>query len=228
MLGQKIGKAENGALERGGEACLQDLCGNTGCAGRLCRAQIKLPRLPQPTQHQKRRQQIGQVRRNGDPGDAHAKSDDKGKIQAEIDDTGEHQRPKGRPAVAPGPEHCGTEVIEKQKRVAQQIEPQILRCRRKNLLRRLHPAQQRPGSGLPQEHTSQPQKQGQVQRGLHSGGDLLLPVLPDPACNENIHANGQPSGERHDQGDDLRVDPHGGQRRRIAEMADHGSVRRVK
>ena len=184
--------------------------------------------LCQTTQHQKRREHGGKIRRNRNACNAHAKPCREQQVEPHICKPGKQQRQKRIPAVAPRPQTGSAEVIQQQKRISQHINPQIKRRRVKDFLRCPDQPQQGRRSNLPQKQSDYADAHGKPHCRLHCSGQLFRFVSPDVLCNQNICPDGQPRRHRDNQGNDLRVRSDCRKRIRAAKMTRDGSVCRVE
>ena len=228
-LDEQVGDGKNGVLEPGRHPQGQDALGGGRVQVQLVYIQrVAVLRAGQCPQDQRGRDALGDGTGQRHAHHAQAADDDEEQVQHDVQRARKGQIDQGLFGVADGAEHRIAEVVQRQRRHAQKIHPQVQDGTGQQVVLGVEQPQHEgrtQQADEQQRHTGdQADDGGRVHRLLHIGG------VPGPvkACHQHVDAVAQADKETGEQGDQNAGGAHGTQRRGPGEPAHDRHVRHVK
>ena len=155
---------------------------------------------------------------------AHMERDDEENVQPDVEQRREHKKDERRAAVAERTEHIGNDIIKNRRAGAEQYHKEIGIGVGEDVLRRLHPAEHRPGKQAHERREQQ--RKRRRERPRHRGAPAHAGLIPCAAAlaQADAEAAGQPLHEAEDEIADDARGADGGERVRAERFADNDRV----
>ena len=150
--------------------------------------------------------------------------DDEENVQPDVEQRREHEEDERRAAVAERTEHIGNDIIKNRRAGAEQYHEEIGIGVGEDVLRRLHPAEYRPGKQAHERREQQ--RKRRRERPRHRSAPAHAGLIPCAAtlAQANAEPAGQPLHEAEDKIADDARGADGGERVRAERFADDDRV----
>lgn len=227
-LDEDVGQGKDHALDAGRQADVNNVMQFFPGKAQVVAFQADAVRRPaQQDQEDERIDGKGHNRRPDDAGQAEIKDQDRQQVEDDIDEIGCDQAVQRRPAIAAAAEDGRLEVIQRQKRQAQQEDAQILFGHIVDVWRHFQDPEGRIDDEFADDSQHQAQAEGHQNSRLDRPFHLVVATGTEILGNGDVGPQGNPHEQRHQKADDRHIvanSSHGALADEASQNKDVGTV----